>query len=253
VKPGQPAPRRAAPAAAGGGAARWHEQPLDAVLFDLDGTLLDTVADIALALNRAFAEQGWPPLAEAEVRRMIGRGAPTLVARAAAAQRRTLAADAHAALVERFFAHYGALQDDESFSARPYPGAEHALRELRAAGLRLAVVTNKQQRFATGLLQRLGLSGWVDLVVGGDSCERRKPDPQPLLFACEALHAAPERALMVGDSVNDVQAARAAGIAVVCVPHGYNEGQDPRSLACDAIVETLDELPALLLRQPQPV
>jgi phosphoglycolate phosphatase len=250
MKPRQAA-TPAATATAAAGVARWREHPLDAVLFDLDGTLLDTAADIALALNRAVAEQGWAPVDADQVRRMIGRGAPTLLARAAATQGRALSADAQAAIVERFFHHYGALQDDETFSARPYAGAERVLRRLHEAGLRLAVVTNKQQRFATGLLQRLGLSGWVDLVVGGDRCERRKPDPQPLLFACEALDVVPERALMVGDSLNDVQAARAAGIPVVCVPHGYNEGQDPRTLACDAFVDTLDALPELLLRQPQ--
>ena len=87
---------------------------------------------------------------------------------------------------------------------------------------------------------------WIDLIVGGDTCERRKPDPQPLLFACGSLGFAAAEALMVGDSINDVGAARAAGIPVVCVPYGYNEGRDPRTLDCDAMVETLAELPALV-------
>ena len=87
---------------------------------------------------------------------------------------------------------------------------------------------------------------WVGVVVGGDTCERRKPDPQPLLFACQALGLSPSQVLMVGDSINDVTAARAAGIPVVCVPYGYNEGRDPRSLACDAMIETLADLPGLL-------
>jgi phosphoglycolate phosphatase len=108
------------------------------------------------------------------------------------------------------------------------------------------VVTNKQERFARGLLELLELIGWVDLVVGGDSCERRKPDPQPLLFACERLGVSPARTLMVGDSINDVKAARGANIAVVCVPYGYNEGRDPRELPCDALVDTLADLPGLL-------
>jgi phosphoglycolate phosphatase len=198
------------------------------------------------------AEQGWGPVAEEEVRRMIGRGAPMLVHRAAAAQGRPIDEPTHAAVLDRFFHHYGALQQFDEFVARPYDGAAAALQQLHDAGLRIAVVTNKQQRFAIGLLQRLGLSGWVDAVVGGDSCERRKPDPQPLLFACDALHVSPLQALMVGDSTNDVQAARAAGIPVVCVPYGYNEGQDPRTLPCDLLVDTLADLPALLLHQPHP-
>ena len=233
-------------------AATWRGQPIAAVLFDLDGTLLDTAADIALALNRAVAEHGWGPVADDDVRRMIGRGAPMLVHRAAAAQGRTLDDATHAAVLERFFHHYGALQDFDECAAEPYGGVTEALQQLHDAGLHIAVVTNKQQRFATGLLQRLGLSGWVDLVVGGDSCERRKPDPQPLLYACESLHVPPTQALMVGDSINDVQAARAAGIPVVCVPYGYNEGRDPRTLPCDAFVDTLADLPALLLREAQP-
>jgi phosphoglycolate phosphatase len=227
-------------------AAHWRALPPSAVLFDLDGTLLDTAADIALALNRAIREFGWPPIAESTVRGMIGRGAPILLQRAAALSGRSLDEASHAAAIERFFHHYGALQELDECSAQPYPGAAESLRTVHQAGLRTAIVTNKQQRFALGLLARLGMSGDVDLVVGGDSCERRKPDPQPLLFACERLQVPASRGLMVGDSINDVLAARAAGMPIICVPYGYNEGQDPRSLECDAMLGTLAELPALL-------
>jgi len=226
--------------------ARWRDRALEAVLFDLDGTLLDTAADIARALNRTLAEQGYEPATLSDVRRMIGRGAPILIQRAAARQGRTLDASAHALMTERFFHHYGALQDTNEFDAQPYPGAAEALERLHASGLRTAVVTNKQERFARGLLERLELIAWVDLVIGGDSCERRKPDPQPLLFACSRLGVSPTRALMVGDSINDVEAARAAGIPVLCVPYGYNEGQDPRQLSCDALIDTLADLPRWL-------
>jgi phosphoglycolate phosphatase len=227
--------------------ARWRGQPVEAVLFDLDGTLLDTAADIALALNRTLAEHGWSPAAQDDVRRMIGRGAPILIERTAAAQARALDEALHAAMVDRFFHHYGALQETNEFDALPYPGARESLQRLHDAGLRIAVVTNKQQRFARGLLELLDLIAWVDLVVGGDSCERRKPDPQPLLFACERLGVAPGRTLMVGDSINDVKAARAANIPVLCVPYGYNEGRDPRELPCDALIDTLADLPGLLM------
>ena len=225
----------------------WRGAPLDAVLFDLDGTLLDTAADITLALNRTLAEYGWRPETESVVRRMIGQGSPMLIQRAAEAQGRAIDAQLRSAMVERFFHHYGELQQREEYSAEPYPGVRETLRHLHGSGLRTAVVTNKQHRFAAGLLRRLDLAAWVDLVVGGDTCERRKPDPQPLLYACEALHVPTARALMVGDSINDVQAARAAGIPVLCVPYGYNEGQDPRTLPCDALIETLADLPALLM------
>jgi phosphoglycolate phosphatase len=228
-------------------AARWRGRVLGAVLFDLDGTLLDTAADIALALNRTLAEHRFNSATLDEVRTMIGRGAPILIERAAARQGRRLDQAHHTAMIERFFHHYGALQETNEFDAQPYPGAGEALSRLHEAGVRTGVVTNKQERFARGLLARLALIGWVDIVVGGDSCERRKPDPQPLLFACTRLGVLPERTLMVGDSINDVEAARGAGIPVVCVPYGYNEGRDPRELPCDALIDTLADLPQWLL------
>jgi phosphoglycolate phosphatase len=226
--------------------AQWRGQTLCGVLFDLDGTLLDTVADIALALNRTMLDYGFKPLPENDVRHMIGRGSPILIERAAAAQGRLIDDAVQAAMLERFFHHYGELEELNEDSAQPYAGAAEALRTLHDARLRIAVVTNKQHRFAAALLARLGLSSWVDVVIGGDTCARRKPDPQPLLFACESLHVRPSESLMVGDSVNDVQAARAAGIPIVCVTYGYNEGRDPRTLDCDALLDTLAELPALL-------
>jgi phosphoglycolate phosphatase len=225
----------------------WDGRPLHAVLFDLDGTLLDTAADIALALNRALTDRGIANLPGAQVRKMIGKGAPVLMSRALAAN--GLAPDdaLHAVLLDRFFHHYGRLHEHAGEStAEPYPGAAEGLAALREAGLKIAVVTNKQQSFAIALLQRLGLSEDIDLVVGGDTCDRRKPDPQPLQFACETLDVEVTAALMVGDSVNDVLAARAAGMPVLCVPYGYNEGEDPRTLPCDGFVETLAELPGLL-------
>jgi phosphoglycolate phosphatase len=224
----------------------WRGQPLSAVLFDLDGTLLDTAADIARALNRTLAERGWAPLPVADVARMIGRGSPILIERAAAAQGHPLSESDQAAMVERFFEHYGALEEADESDAQAYPGAGDTLRTLRESGVRVAVVTNKQHRFAKALLERLDLMRWVDVVVGGDTCERRKPDPQPLLFACESLGVPASQALMVGDSINDVAAARAANIPVICVPYGYNEGKDPRTLACDAMIDTLAGLPPLL-------
>jgi phosphoglycolate phosphatase len=228
------------------GVGHWRGRSLSAVLFDLDGTLLDTVADIALALNRVMLEYGGKPLEENQVRRMIGRGSPILIERAAAAQGLVIDGATQAAMVERFFHHYGELEELNEDRAQPYAGAADCLRLLHGAGLRIAVVTNKQHRFADSLLRRLGFSLWVDVVVGGDTCERRKPDAQPLLFSCESLHVPPSESLMVGDSVNDVQAARAAGIPVVCVSYGYNEGRDPRTLDCDALLDSLAELPALL-------
>jgi phosphoglycolate phosphatase len=235
-----------------GAGAQWRGRTLSAVLFDLDGTLLDTAADIALALNRTLIEQGLESLAESDVRRLVGRGSPILIERAVASQGRSLDARVMAAMVERFFHHYGDLEVSNEDRALPYPGAAESLRTIREAGLRTAVVTNKQRRFSDALLARLGLARWVDIVVGGDSCARRKPDPQPLLFACESLGVPPAESLMVGDSVNDVLAARAAAIPVICVSYGYNEGRDPSTLDCDVLLDSLIDLPGLLELRPAP-
>lgn len=230
-----------------GAPAHFRGRALGAVLFDLDGTLLDTAGDISLALNRAIAEFGWAPVLLEDVRRFIGAGGAILVERAAALQGRALSPPERSAIIQRFFSHYGQLGDTGKYAAEPYPGAAVALRELHAAGVRIAVVTNKQQRFAVEVLRQRGLMDWVECVVGGDSCERRKPDPQPLLFACQSLGVEPQAALMVGDSVHDAQAARAAGIAIICVTYGYNEGSDPHTLSCDLLIDDLGSLPDLLL------
>ena len=212
--------------------------------------MLDTAADIALALNRALTEYGWEILPESDVRLMIGRGGQVLVERAAQLQRRTLGKAQLSEIVDRFYEHYGELEARNEAVAQPYPGVVSTLQRLRAAGLRSGVVTNKLHRFAVELFDRLELRDSIDLIVGGDTCERRKPDPQPLLHACSTLGLAPGQTLMVGDSINDVLAARAAGIPVICVTYGYNEGQDPRSLPCDGWIDRLDELPALILPRP---
>ncbi len=219
-----------------------------AVLFDLDGTMLDTAADITLALNHALAEQSLPTLARGEVRELIGRGVSLLIERAlerfGAAGK---AADA-TLLHDRFHHHYERIYERGEIQTRVYPGVARGLAELHARGIRLAVVTNKPRRMAIELLTRMSLSQWIELVVGGDSGLPRKPHPQPVLAACEALGVPAAQALMVGDSQTDVLAARAAGLAaVVCVPYGYNEGADPRTLPCDGFLESIGDLPAVLV------
>ena len=218
---------------------------LRAVLFDLDGTLLDTVADIARALNCALSEQGLPQLPPAEVRTFIGRGVPVLIQRALA---RLGAGGDAGRLLERFHAHYERLSAQGELQARVFPGVAPGLAALHAAGVKLAVVTNKPARAARAVLRDAQLARWIDALVAGDSGLAPKPHPEPLLRACAELGVAPQEALMVGDSRVDVLAARAAGVPVVCVPYGYNEGEDPRTLPCDAFVDSLAELPALLAR-----
>jgi len=216
------------------------------VLFDLDGTLLDTAADISVALNRALSELRLSNFAESEVRALIGRGMAMLIERAVA--RLAVAGEAAdaARLLERFRFHYERISAGDEMRARAYPGVSDGLDALRALGLQIAVVTNKPRELTVGLLTRLGLARWITAVVGGDSGLKPKPHPEPLLRACALLGATPAHALMVGDSQTDVLAARAAGLTVVCVPYGYNEGADPRQLPCDAFIESIADLPALL-------
>lgn len=220
---------------------------IKAVLFDLDGTLLETAADITRALNRALAEQSLPTLARSEVSEIIGRGVSTLIERALARLGAAGGAADAARLLERFHHHYARIHEQGEIRTRVYPGVARGLAGLHALGLRLAVVTNKPCKVALELLTRLSLSQWIELVVGGDSGLPCKPHPQPLLTACELLGVSPGQALMVGDSNIDLLAARAAGLAAaVCVPYGYNEGADPRALPCDRLVESIGDLPGLL-------
>jgi phosphoglycolate phosphatase len=217
-----------------------------AVLFDLDGTLLDTADGLAAALNRALAERHLGPLPTPRVRMLIGRGAPELVRRACV-ELGLADPDAQAAVLERFYLHYA---EDCRSGVEPtaYAGAGESLDSLRREHHRLGVVTNKQRQMSVDLLSRAGMLEALDVVVGGDSCTKRKPDPEPLNFACERLGVTAAQALMVGDSRNDVTAARAAGMRVVCVTYGYNEGLDVRTLGCDALVDSLAEVPALLAK-----
>jgi phosphoglycolate phosphatase len=214
-----------------------------AILFDLDGTLVDTAADITAAVNRLMAELGSPGLPESVVRTMIGGGALLLVERAFARQGVPLGERERLELMRRYLIHYADLLESGTSTALPYPGAQRALSQLADAGLPLAVVTNKEQRLAARVLEETGLSRYVDLLVGGDGCWRRKPDPAMLLHACAAFGVEPAAAVEVGDSVNDVLAARAAGMPVILVSYGYHGADDARRLGSDACVDSLTEVP----------
>jgi len=215
--------------------------PIGSVLFDLDGTLADTAGEIALALERAFAEFGLAALPEPEVRDMVGRGVAMLVERALA--RVGSAVDA-GAVVERFEHHYRATVGT---SAQLYPSVRAGLARLAARRLPLAVVTNKPRHFTERLLDRLEVRGAFAAVVAGDDGWPKKPAGDMLLAACAQMASRVEETLMLGDSANDVLAARAAGCRVWCVPYGYNEGRPVGSLACDRIVAGIDEAAGLVL------
>jgi phosphoglycolate phosphatase len=217
-----------------------------AVLFDLDGTLIDTLVDIAEALNRALKAHGYQALPLNTVRTMIGRGAAVLIQHALSFQDIVASQDQRHALYTSFLDAYARLLASGESRALAYAGAEQTLESLKTHQVPLAVVTNKNQDLALACLRHTGLLGYFATVTGGDTCAQRKPHPAPLLHTLAILKTTAASAVMVGDSVNDVQAARAAGMPVVCVPYGYNEGQDPAKLRCDALIASLTDLPRLL-------
>ncbi len=208
---------------------------LQAAIVDLDGTLVDTLGDFEVALNRTLVGLMLPAVDRAFIERTVGKGSEHLL-------RSTLAAvGGDASLYDAAWAHYQrhyrAVNGDH---AEVYDGVVAGLDMLRAAGLALACVTNKPQAFALALLERKGLAGYFAQVFGGDSFERSKPDPLPLLRAAAALGSSPPRTLVIGDSANDASAAHAAGCLLVLVSYGYNHGESVDGLGADAVVDRLD-------------
>lgn len=215
-----------------------------AVLFDLDGTLVDSVPDLAAAANNMLRDLGRAPWSGEHYRRWVGNGVARFVKRALTGE---MQAEPETGLLERglelFRRHYS---DNVSVLSRLYPATEELLARLKAAGVKLACITNKAGVFARPLLADLGLDRYFELLVAGDTAAKLKPDPAPLLHACGHFGIAPNRGVFVGDSANDVHAARAAGMPVICVSYGYNHGNDVRELKPDVVVDSLAEVPQYL-------
>lgn len=209
-----------------------------AVLFDLDGTLLDTVPDLHAAVCAMLADLGRPALPEEAVRSYVGRGIANLVKRALAGSLDVAEDDAPAPpdALASFRRHYAR---ENGRRTQFFPGVCEGLEAIRAAGLPMAVITNKAEAFTRPLLEMTRLAEFFSVVVSGDNLPRHKPDPMSLVWACGRLGVSPADALFIGDSVNDFLAARAACCRVFLLPYGYNEGRDVRELDCDAIVPTI--------------
>ncbi len=221
---------------------------VQAVAFDLDGTLLDTLPDLADAGNAMLAELGRPSVAEATTRSYIGDGIARLVKRLLTESRdgepsEALFEQAHAA----FERHYrvGLVR-----RTRIYPGVVEGLDAFARAGFKLACVTNKAEAFTRPLLAAHGLDQRLDLIVSGDTLPRKKPDPLPFTHCASVFGVGTGALLVIGDSANDVQSARAAGCTVVCVPYGYTGAGGVRSLGADAIVENVLDAAQRLLATP---
>ena len=215
-----------------------HVFAVDAVAFDLDGTLLDTVHDLAAAVNLLLGELGLSPLPVDAVRSMVGKGVADLLTRALTRARGAPPRDGEVAdLLPRYGEGYASILGRQT---QLFPGVVAGLERMRDAGFALAVITNKASRFVQPHLKHAGIAGYFATVVGGDDAVAKKPDAAPLLLAAARLGVVAARMLMIGDSVNDVAAARAAGSPVLVVPYGYNEGAPVQTLAADGIVDSLD-------------
>ena len=219
-----------------------------AVAIDLDGTLLDTVPDIAAAGDAMLDDLGRPACGEDLARRYVGNGIERFVHRLLTGD---MQRDAEPALfdtaLQAFRAHYAATNGRAS---RRFPGVVGGLQRLRARGLPLACLTNKAEAFTLPLLEATALAPFFELVVSGDTLPQKKPHPAPLLHVARHFGVAPGVLLMVGDSVNDVRAARAAGCPVVCVPYGYNHGHDIGDESPDRVITSLADLDRLLPAAP---
>lgn len=219
------------------------------VLVDLDGTMVDSVPDLAYCVDEMMRRIGRAPWGEAKVREWVGNGVERLVKRALTGQ---LEAEPDEASYQQAYPIFLELYaDNTSARSQLYPGVRAGLEYLSRAGFHLGCVTNKAKRFTEPLLQYLGVRDFFGIVVSGDCLPQRKPDPAPLLHVARHFGVPPTDALMLGDSVSDVKAARAAGFPIICVSYGYNHGQDIRSAQPDAVIDSLAELSRLLDPLPE--
>ena len=214
--------------------------PAKVFLLDLDGTLLDTANDIATAANRMREAFGFGPLEPAVIRNFIGRGIDNLVTLTMKNAVGELGGNSRKVAVAQFEKHYADCLADSSHA---YPGVLEGLEIFKEKGFKLACVTNKSTRFVEPLLAKTGLLPYFELVVAGDTLAEKKPHPLPLQHAAKHFGVKMDEVVMVGDSMHDAAAARAAGCPVFIVPYGYNEGQELRGLDCDAFI---DDLPSAL-------
>lgn len=211
----------------------------EAYLFDLDGTLVDSAPDLHQTLNRILETEGLSPVTLEAVRNAIGEGARRLLEQSLTAQGAEVTAARLDRLLEAYLAYYGRHFADHS---RLFPKVRASLDTLRTRGAKLAVVTNKFEHLARAVVAAFELEPHFPVVLGGDTLPERKPSALPVLEACARLGVAPSAAVMIGDSVTDVGAARAAKVDVFCVPYGYNHGQDIHLAGADGIIEDLSAL-----------
>lgn len=216
---------------------------LEGVLFDLDGTLVDSVPDLAEAARRMLIELGEPPRSDEEIAEFVGKGIPVLVERALTVGRTSVSEETLSRATRCFMAHYSETNGSRTVC---YPSVPEVLTRLKSSGLKIGCVTNKASAFVTPLLDQLGLLPLFDCIVAGDTLANKKPEPEPIWHACDQLGVSRAHVLMVGDSSNDALCARRAGVPVVLMTYGYNEGVPVDTVDCDGLHSNFDELLSLL-------
>jgi len=214
------------------------------VLIDVDGTLVDSVPDLAYCVDEMMKQLDMPVRGEDVVRHWVGNGVERLVRRALINQ---LDGEPDEALFQKAIPIFEALYaENTSKRSCLYPGVQEALDFLKTTGVRIGCVTNKAAQFTLPILKDLHISDYFEMVVCGDELPKKKPDPMPLLHVAEKLGVRPEQSLMLGDSMSDVKAARAAGFDIICMSYGYNHGEDIRDYNPDAVVDSMDEVKGLI-------
>jgi len=210
------------------------------ILIDVDGTLVDSVPDLAYCVDEMLSQLDMPKRGEAAVREWVGNGVETLVRRGLV---NALDGDPDPDLFEKAVPIFSSLYaENTSKRSYLYPGVEEGLNYLKAEGYRLGCVTNKARAFTIPIIRELGIEDYFEKIICGDDTPLKKPDPLPLLTAAEQMGIQPEHAMMLGDSKSDVQAARAANFQIICMSYGYNHGEDIRGYHPDAVIDSFTEL-----------
>ena len=213
------------------------------VLLDLDGTLVDSIPDLAYSVNKTLPELSLPERNLDDIRNWVGNGLEKLLHRALT---NDFNGEADNSLYEQAFNRFMTIYSNNMCKLSTcYPGVREGLDNLKAHNIKLGCVTNKRGQFVGPILEKLGLMDDMAIIIAGDTLPQKKPDPLPLLHAASVFEKKPEQSLMVGDSESDVKAARAAGFQIVCVSYGYNHGHDIRETKPDAVIDSIADLSAL--------
>ncbi len=213
------------------------------VLLDLDGTLVDSIPDLANAVNKTLMEFTIEKRDINSIRNWVGNGVEKLLHRALS---NDIDGEAETELFDKAYDYFmDTYRKNMCVMSVCYPGVREGIDYLKNQNIKLGCVTNKSEQFVGPILEKLGLKNDMSIIIGGDTLPKKKPDPLPLLHAASVFQADPKQSLMIGDSVSDVKAARAAEFQIVCVSYGYNHGKDIRETNPDAVVDSLAELPRL--------